>query len=279
MNEKLKNSFLFNLLLILLLCIGFYYLFFASLGLITHHSSEIKVPDVTGKQLKPAYQQLEKMGFDIDIDSSYDPDKKPFVVLSQSPEINALVKTGRTIFLTINKAQPPLAPMPKLQDLSYRSAVMILKSSRFILGDTIQKPNYANGAVLDQLYNGSHVNPGEMIPQGSRIDLVVGIGFGNSEMNVPDVIGMTAEEGIAILNGNGLTPIIIYDGEITDSSTAIIYNQSPAPYNELNFQNMIKEGDVIDVRIMQNPTKEEMENNRRPAKTVIEEEPITEELQ
>lgn len=275
MNDKLKNSFLFNLALMALLCVAFYYLFFASLGLITRHSSQEKVPNVTGKSVKVAYEQLEKMGFEIDIDSAYDPTIKPFIVLNQSPEINASVKTGRTIFLTINKAQAPLAPMPKLQDLSYRSAIMILKSSRFVLGDTIQKPDYANGAILDQLYNGRHVNPGEMIPQGSSIDLVVGIGFGNAEMSVPDVIGMTSEEGIAILNGNGLTTIVVYDGAITDSASAIIYNQTPAPYNELNTQNRIKEGDVIDVRIMQNPMVEEMENNRRPAKTVIDDEQAT----
>ncbi len=272
MNDKLKNSFLFNLALVILLCVGFYYVFFASLGLITRHSSEARVPNLTGKHVKTAYEQLEKMGFEIDVDSAYDPNKKPFIVLNQSPEINASVKEGRTVFLTINKALPPLAPMPKLQDLSYRSAIMILKSSRLVLGDTIHRPDYANGAVLDQLYNGRHVNPGEMIPQGSKIDLVIGIGFGNSEMNVPDVIGMTVEEGIAILSGNGLTPIVIYDGPITDSSTAVIYNQTPAPYNELNSQNRIKEGDVIDIRIMQNPTVDDLENNRRPAKTVIDEE-------
>jgi beta-lactam-binding protein with PASTA domain len=274
MNDKLKNSFLFNLVVILLLCIGFYYLFFASLGLITRHSSESKVPDLMGKHVKTAYRQLEKMGFEIEIDSTYDPTVKPFIVMNQSPEVNAIVKEGRTIFLTINKAQPPLAPMPKLQDLSYRSALMILKSSRLVLGDTIQKPDYANGAVLDQLYNGRHVNPGELIPQGSRIDLVVGIGFANAEINVPDVIGMSAEEGVAILSGNGLTPIVVYDGSITDSATAVIYNQTPAPYNELNSQNRIKIGDVVDVRVMQNPSVEDMENNRRPAKTVMDDEEL-----
>ncbi|HTN45097.1 MAG TPA: PASTA domain-containing protein [Flavipsychrobacter sp.] len=274
MNDKLKNSFLFNLVVILLLCIGFYYIFFASLGLITRHSSESKVPDLMGKHVKTAYQQLEKMGFEIEIDSTYDPTVKPFIVMNQSPEVNAIVKEGRTIFLTINKAQPPLAPMPKLQDLSYRSALMILKSSRLVLGDTIQKPDYANGAVLDQLYNGRHVNPGELIPQGSRIDLVVGIGFANAEINVPDVIGMSAEEGVAILSGNGLTPIVVYDGSITDSATAVIYNQTPAPYNELNSQNRIKIGDVVDVRVMQHPSVEDMENNRRPAKTVMEDEEL-----
>jgi beta-lactam-binding protein with PASTA domain len=163
--------------------------------------------------------------------------------------------------------------MPKLQDLSYRSAIMVLKNSRFVLGDTIQKPNYADGAVLDQLYKGAHVDPGAMIPQGSKIDLVVGIGFGNSEMDVPDVIGLSAEEGIALLNGNGLIPIAVYDGEITDSATAIIYNQNPTSFNELNTQNKIKIGDVIDIRIKQSATTEELENNRKPASTVIEEQP------
>lgn len=272
MNQRLKNSFIFNLLVITLLCVGIYFTFFASLGFITNHSSEVKVPNVKGKMVKAANSQLTKLGFEVEIDSTYDPTQKPFLVLNQIPEFNATVKFGRTIFLTVNKALPPLAPMPKLQDLSYRSAILILKSSRFVLGDTIQKPDYANGAVLDQLYNGRHVNPGEMIPQGSKIDLVVGIGFGNSEMNVPDVIGMNAEEGITILNGNGLTPIVVYDDIITDTSTAIIYKQTPAPYNELNTQNKIKEGDVIDIRIKQNPTPEEMESNRKPLQSVIEDE-------
>lgn len=269
MNQKLKNSFLFNAIIIALLCVGIYFLFFASLGLITHHGSEVKVPEVSRKSVTAAVAILTKAGFEVEVDSAYDPSEKPFLVLNQIPQTNAIVKAGRTIFLTVNKALPPLAPMPKLQDLSYRSAVMILKSSRFVLGDTIQKPDYANGAVLDQLYNGLHVNPGDMIPQGSKIDLVVGIGFGNSEMNVPDVIGMTGEEGVIILNGNGLIPIVVYDGEITDTTSAIIYKQTPAPFNELNVQNRIKEGDVIDIRIMQNPTEEEMENNRKPAGTVM----------
>lgn len=269
MNQKLKNSFLFNAIIIALLCVGIYFLFFASLGLITHHGSEVKVPEVSRKSVAAAVAILTKAGFEVEVDSAYDPSEKPFLVLNQIPQTNAIVKAGRTIFLTVNKALPPLAPMPKLQDLSYRSAVLILKSSRFVLGDTIQKPDYANGAVLDQLYNGQHVNPGDMIPQGSKIDLVVGIGFGNSEMNVPDVIGMTGEEGIIILNGNGLIPIVVYDGEITDTASAIIYKQTPAPFNELNVQNRIKEGDVIDIRIKQNPTEEEMENNRKPAGTVM----------
>jgi beta-lactam-binding protein with PASTA domain len=269
MYQKLRKYFLFNLIVVLGLCWALYGLFFASLGWVTKHNSEVKVPNVTGKPLKSALATLEGMGFEVDIDSSYDPVKKPFTIIAQIPSVNSVVKAGRTIFLTVNKAEAPLTSMPKLTDLSYRSAVLILKSSRLVMGDTFHRPDYAKGAVLDQLYKGRPIKPGDMLPQGSTIDLVVGDGFGNVEMNVPDVIGMTAEEGMAIINGNGLTPTAIWDGVIEDSATAIIYTQTPSPYNELDVPNVIKEGDIVDLRIKQNPSNEELEGNRRPAPAVI----------
>lgn len=268
MDRNTRKSFLFNLLIVVLLCGGLYFVFFASLGLLTRHGSESKVPKVTGKNLKQAYESLERMGFEVEVDSSYDPEQKPFTVLAQMPDANAVVKKGRTIFLTVNKAQPPLTPMPKLTDLSYRSAVLILSSSKLSLGDTIHRPDYAKGTVLEMLFRGRPIKPGEMVPQGSKVDLVIGEGFGNLETNVPDVIGMNVDEGIAILSGNGLTVTTIWDGQIDDSGHAIIYMQTPSPYNELDVPNRIKEGDVIDIRIKQNPTNEELEYNRRPASAV-----------
>ncbi len=273
MNDKLRNSFVFNLLLVFLLCGFFYIVFFSSLSLITGHNSHARVPNVLNQDVKIAVKSLEQLGFEVEVDSAYEPKMKPLMVLSMIPDTGSSVKTGRTIFLTINKAEPPLTPMPKLTDLSFRSAIRILESARLVLGDTIRKPDYAKGAVLEQLYNGKTITAGDMIPQGSKITLVVGDGLNNVEMDVPDVIGSTADEGITILNGAGLSPIIIWDGVITDSSSAIIYKQSPAPYNELEVPNRIKEGDVMDIRIKQNPTNEELEDNRKPANTVNNAEP------
>lgn len=273
MNDKLRNSFVFNLLLVFLLCGLFYIVFFSSLSLITGHNSHARVPNVLNQDVKIAVKSLEQLGFEVEIDSAYEPKMRSLMVLSMIPDTGSSVKTGRTIFLTINKAEPPLTPMPKLTDLSFRSAIRILESARLVLGDTIRKPDYAKGAVLEQLYNGKTITAGDMIPQGSKITLVVGDGLNNVEMDVPDVIGSTADEGITILNGAGLSPIIIWDGVITDSSSAIIYKQSPAPYNELEVPNRIKEGDVMDIRIKQNPTNEELEDNRKPANTVNNAEP------
>lgn len=269
MNELFKRSFLFNLVVVAALCIALYMLFFASLSFITGHGNEVKVPQVQGKTVKAAIALLESQGFEVEVDSAYDPKQKPFIILIQSPEYNATVKEGRLIFLTVNKAEPPLTPMPNLLNMSFRSAEMLLKSNKLILGDTTFRPDIAKGAILEQLYKGQPIRPGQMLPQGSRIDLVIGDGLGNTQFNVPDVIGMPYMEAINILSSTGLMYTPIWDPNITDSTTAIIYDQQPKPFNELNAPNRIKEGDNVDILIKQNPTTEEMEGNRKPAGEVI----------
>ncbi|MBS1771973.1 MAG: PASTA domain-containing protein [Bacteroidetes bacterium] len=267
-SADIRKTFRFNLLIVILLCVVLYILFFSSLSLITRHGAETKVPMVTGRDIRMAIAELDKNGFDVEVDSAYDPAKKPFVVLDQMPEAASVVKNGRTVYLTINKADPPLTPMPNLQNLSFRSAEMILKSNKLILGDTTYRPDIAKGAILEQLYKGQQIRPGMMIPQGSRIDLVIGDGLGNTEMNVPDVVGMSYEEALAMLNGNGLIVTAIWEGEITDSALAVVYRQSPGAINELGSNNRIKEGDVVDISIMQNPSPDQLQKNKKPENPV-----------
>lgn len=270
--EETRRSFRFNLLVVFLLCAVLYVIFFVSLSFITRHGAEAKVPMVIDRDVKMAVNELEKMGFEVDIDSAYDPSKKAYIVLAQMPEVNSTVKTGRTVFITVNKAQPPLTPMPNLQNLSFRSAEMILKSNNLILGDTTYRPDIANGAILEQLYKGQAIRPGTMLPQGSRIDLIIGDGLGNTQFNVPDVVGLTYNEAVAMLSGNGLTITALWEGDITDSANAIIYNQMPYPQNELGAPNRIRQGDLVDIRIKQNPTPEELERNKNVANQVDNEE-------
>jgi eukaryotic-like serine/threonine-protein kinase len=237
--------------IIALICIVLYWLFFASLGWITGHGKEVKVPAIKGKSLKESIQLLENAGFDVAIDSIYSPDQKPLMVLDQQPEGGTTVKEGRTIFLIVNKQSPPSTSMPNLVNMSFRSAEMLLKSNKLILEDTIMKPDMAQGAVLSQLVNGKEIAPGTMILQGSKVSLVIGDGLGNKEINVPDLTGMTYPEAMAILSGSNLNYSAVFDGMISDSSTAVIYMQVPEPYNEFNEPNKIVEGDNVDIRIKQ----------------------------
>jgi beta-lactam-binding protein with PASTA domain len=259
-----KKSFLFNLGVLVAVCIVLYFLFFTSLGFLTNHNKEMKVPNVIGRNVGIAIAELHRQGFDATVDSAFEPDAKPYTILAQQPDTSAVVKRGRTLFLTVNKAEPPQTSMPNLVGLSYRSAALILRSNRLLVGDTSYRPDIAKGAVLEQLVRGEKISPGSVVPQGSRIDLVLGDGLGETEMNVPDLIGQTYPEAMAVVGALGLQPNLIFDADVTDTMMAVVYDQQPRGLNEMMSHNRIREGDIIDIFVKQNPTPEELERNRMP---------------
>ncbi len=260
----LRQKLWFNVLVLIGVCVALYLVVFASLSFVTQHGAEVKVISVKGRLYDDALKTLKARGFTVEVDSSYEPQKRRFEVLAQQPLPGAIVKEGRTIFLTVNRASPPETPMPNLVNLSFRSAAMILKSNRLVLGDTVSRPDIARGAVLEQLFGGKPIAAGTMLPQGSKISLVIGDGLGQTEFSVPDVIGMSYYEGRELLSASGLYSVPVFDFDVRDSASALIYNQSPSPYNEGGRSNRIRQGDYVDLFIKQNPTPEEMELNRRP---------------
>ena len=264
----LKQKLWFNVLVLVGVCVALYITIFASLSFVTQHGAEVKVLSVKGRLYEDALKTLKARGFTVEVDSSYEPGKRKFEVLAQQPQPGAIVKEGRTLFITINRASPPETPMPNLVNLSFRSAAMILKSNRLVLGDTILRPDIARGAVLEQLYAGKQIIAGTMLPQGSKISLVIGDGLGQTEFSVPDVIGMSYFEGRELLSASGLYSVPVFDFDVRDSASAIIYNQSPSPYNEGGGSNRIRQGDYVDLFIKQSPSPEEMEMNRRPPSDV-----------
>jgi beta-lactam-binding protein with PASTA domain len=263
MLEKFKQKpIYFHFLVILGVCIVLYVSFFISLSYITRHTQEKRIPNVISKDMREAMNILEGMGFDVIVDSVYDPEKKPYEVLGQVPDSGSMVKNGRMMFISVNKATPPMTQMPNLVGISFRSAQLILKSNKLTLGDTSFRPDVAKGAVLEQSMKGKKLKVGDMIPQGSRINLVIGDGMGNTQFSVPDVIGQSYDEAMANLSSRGIQTIANWEERITDSSSAIIYNQQPKAFNEAGTPNTMKEGDIVNIFVKQHPTKTEIETNK-----------------
>ena len=259
MKENIRKSFLFNLGIIIALCILLYIAFFATLNCVTRHGQEIIIPDVKGKDVNTAVTQLKALHFEVNVDSTYEPDLKPLSVLKQVPDTGSVVKQGRTVFLTVNMVTPPNIPMPSLVNLSFRSAEMLLRNNKLKLGDTTYKPDIAAGAILEQLYNGQPIKPGAVIAQGSKISLIIGDGLGNTTFNVPVVTNMSVDEAMTIINQYNLTPVLVPSDAsvpITDTSDAMVIDQIPAPFNDAGAPNTIKAGDIIDLRIEVNPPPE-----------------------
>ncbi len=263
-----KQSFLFNVIFITLITLGLLYLFFNSLNWLTNHGKQTTVPALMGKNMSQAVQELEKMGFRINIDSTYKNDSDPLEVLFQEPEAGTSVKIGRTIFLTINKKIPPSIEMPNLVNMSFRNALLTMHSYYLEMGDTSYRPDVAAGAVLEQWVNGKQIAPGTLIPFGTKINLVIGEGL-SGEQPVPNLIGMTWADAKLLLDSLSLTSNVIWEGPVADSNTAIIYMQQPEALNELDFRNSIPQGDIIDIRIMQSPSEELIKQNQPGSKKLM----------
>ena len=250
-----KQPFWVNLLasLALVFLIGF--LFLQSLSWFTHHGEYLKVPAVKGQNVDNAIKILESRGFDVIIQDSVYFDSIPrYTVIKQLPDPDATVKVNRTVFLTINRATTPAINMPKLEGLSFRFAYDMLQRNHLRLGDTIYRPDFMKGSVLEQQYNGSRITAGTKIPWGARITLIIGGGLEVQQMLVPDLVGLTFAEAKALLETKGITlASVIAMTTVKDTAAAFVYKQNPERFDIDKTPLYIRPGQTMDVWLSPTP--------------------------
>ena len=253
------RPFAINLLVVIALLLVIIFVFFFSLGSITKHNETLAVTDVKGKTLAEATTLLEQKKFRVSVqDSVYIDSLPPLTVIKQSPESEEVVKTNRTIYLTINRATPPLIDMPDLRGFSYRSAQMFLESLGLKTGNISYTPDIARNAVKDQLLNGKTIEPGAKVLMSTAIDLVLGNGLGDTQLAVPDLIGLTVAQAREYLSGDEINiGVILTEGTVADTANAYIVKQNPEPITVMptgeTVNNRIRAGQMMDIWISMVP--------------------------
>lgn len=178
-----KHPVLCNFLLVVVVFLAGCYACLLLLDVFTVHGQEVKVPDVRYKPLDQATEILDKVGLSYEIDSIYNEDFRPGVVIDQTPTAESMVKSTRTVFLTVNMVNPPMVALPgELTDLPGADGVTLLQSLGFknITVDTI--PSDKADLILQVSVNGHKVAVGSKAPVNARITLSVGDG----NMDVPE---------------------------------------------------------------------------------------------
>ena len=228
-----RQPFWINLLAAFLLIFLIIFLFLQSLSWFTNHGAYLKVPAVKGQNVDNAIKLLESKGFDVVIQDSVYFDSIPrYTVIKQLPEPDATVKVNRTVFLTVNRATAPMVNVPKLEGLSYRFAFDLLLRNHLRLGDTIYRPDFMKGSVLEQQYNGARVTVGTKVPWGARITLIIGGGLEIQQMLVPELVGMTFAEAKALLETKGITLASVMPmSTVKDTLSAFVYKQNPERFD------------------------------------------------
>lgn len=225
---------------------GVLFFFYTYLPNSTNHGDTITVPDLEGRPIEDiaAYLEERDLLYEVNADSGYSSEFPPLTVLKQYPLAEAKVKEKRKIYLTINSTKPPKVKMAKLVDLSLKSAEIKLKALGLVVGKREYKPDMAFNAILEQQYEGEEIPAGKYIHKGSKIDLIIGDGYGKANFSAPNLIGMELDVAEFSIEGSNLKIGVIIEDRDADSDsipTGTVTRQTPSGGESIRI------GEVIDL--------------------------------
>lgn len=235
-----------NVILAILVGAGIIVGLIAWLRTYTEHGIEVEVTDVRGLVEAEAQPLLAAQGLNlVIIDSTYS-DKVPFgTIVEQDPKPNSHAKHGRSVYVTINATTKRQITMPDLQDISYRQAETTLRGLGLRVDSVYEyEPSAYRDLVLDVKSGGVSIKPGEKIPVGTKVRLVVGFGKGTEQVEVPSCIGLTLQDARSLLLSHRLTVgAVYYDEPNEEGITQFIYRQTP------NAGEKLLEGETVTLRL------------------------------
>lgn len=222
------QTFRKNLIAALIFIIVLLTLIFFSLRIYTRHNSTIPVPELLGLHIDEAIKILDNSNLEYEIDSVYQVDAQPGIVIDQDPVFGKQVKEERRLYLTIITKSAPDVGFPELLEKTFVEARAMINNYGLKLGDTVYRADIARDVVLEARFGGQAIHSGRTIPKGSTVDLILGDGRGANEVEVPYLIGLTLDEVRFVLRGASLTlGNIEYSGFVSDSTSAVVKEQRP----------------------------------------------------
>lgn len=151
----------------------------------THHDEKIEVPNLEKMSLFETQRELYKSNLTfVVIDSvSFNPEYPPKSVIEQNPEPGDFVKKNRKIYLTLNPSNYRKVEVPDVLDQGKRQVVTKLKSAGFRIGKERFIPDLGKNVVRKLEVKGVELKPGKKLSKNSIIDLVLGDGLEDKEMD------------------------------------------------------------------------------------------------
>lgn len=210
----------------------------------TYHGEAITIPDFTGYSITKldSINDLNNFTF-IVTDSVFEPNRESGTVIAQNPLPQSKVKRDRKIYVTVVAKSAEMVRMPNLVDLSLRQALVRIEMAGLKINFLHYIPDFAQDAVLAQMYNGDTISADSMIQINSKIDLVLGKGYYPRKLLVPFLIGLTkaeAEKKIFEASFNLGEETFL---EKEDPETMRVYSQAPT----WNTDKQLNHGDFINL--------------------------------
>ena len=170
----IKNPFVWNFLLMVVVGCALIYGTLAWLDYYTRHNEAVIVPDVKGLSMNEAKSFFDNTGLRYNvIDSVFSNDVNPGAIVEVVPEPGSKVKEGRIVFVTINALTAQMAIIPEVADLSFRQAYALLRSLGFKNIEVKFVPGDYKDLAVGVERNAQMINRGERVPLASTLTLII----------------------------------------------------------------------------------------------------------
>ena len=237
-----EKKFYINLLIILLLCGVLLWITFRLLDRYTRHDKVYTMPDFVGQDFKEVKREHSRDFHFILIDSVYPKGQTPGSIYQQDPLPGSKIKKGRNVYAIIVAVTPEKTVMPNLKGISLREAIGRLESSGLDV-DYLDYVSYSyKNNVIDQYYQGQPIAEGTELVKGSKIMLRVGIGDDKTNIKIPNLIGIPANEVKRLLNLAGLNLGKEESEDIDSLQYMCVRRMNPGPNS-----GTVKPGAYIDI--------------------------------
>jgi len=144
----------------------------------TNHGEFITVPDLKGKSLETVEIELKDKDLLMEVQdsSNYNPNYPKYSVIEQNPKAGSKVKEDRKIYITYNPSGYRRVEVPNIEMRTLRQAKPTLEAIGLKVGELTYKDYIGKDVVLKMYHKGSLVEPGDLLPMTSVVDLEVGNG-------------------------------------------------------------------------------------------------------
>lgn len=207
----------------------------------------VPMPDVKGKTVEDARNTLSEHGIRTEVSYEESDVIDVGVVIDTSVEVGTEVKVGSTVTLIASAGSAGIE-VPTVTDLSYEEADSRLVS----LGFAVTKTEAYSDTVAAGIVSAQTPEAGSKVPKGTNITVTVSLGQEETKVLVPNLMGLTEEDGTfkAIEAGLQISSVS-YVYVDADSE----YTEGQICYQSYSQGSWVEPGTGLEIKVSKGPEK------------------------
>ena len=206
----------------------------------SREAEKVAMPNVTGMNVEDAKSTLTSLGILTDVNYEESDSVAEGVVINTDVSVGALIDKGSKVTLTASAGTQGIE-VPSVVDLTFDEANTQLVSKGFLVNKTESYSDTVEaGRVISQT-----PSEGNKAPKGSVITVTVSLGKEDTKIRVPNLIGLSEQDGTVEAIEAGLTVgsvTYIYSDEVGEGLIC---------YQSYSHGSYVDQGTSIDIKVSQ----------------------------